>query len=470
MSTETQDNLYYDIATEVLFVGCLYSKPQLFINYESLVKSKYDFHDDDMRFLYDCFDIYYKTFSQEITETKITIFMSQDNDRAKKFKSIGGWKTIERQIEICDVNDIENYYKIIKKYSLIREFGRKGFPIEKLVKHKHFNKMSPDDVVNYMSYNISNISTVIGGGKTAVILGHDATKKIEEWSIEPDMGEKLPFPIWTDLFRGWRKKKLILDGMLSNEGKSRKVARIAAYMSIIEKQPLLILANEMDEDEFFAMLLSTVMNSSEFGFNCNIEERKVLLGTYDSEDEYELALEVGKYIEENSKIYFLEMNSYSDDDLRREIKKYTLLGVNFVFYDTLKGYHTDAWDTLKQTATMLKDIGNELNVGIYGSFQLSDEAKNFNIEDFNSSIIANSKQIKHICDHMLLGRRIPLSRYDKYMIKHDSWGEIELDRNKVYYGNMIEKNRGGAKGVIVVYEVNLDLNTWIEKGYLIKNE
>ncbi|MED1863354.1 DnaB-like helicase C-terminal domain-containing protein [Fictibacillus nanhaiensis] len=455
----------FDLATEALFIGSLYSNPILIVEYESLVKSKYDFYDEDTKFLYNSFELFYKTFSQEVTESKVTMFMKQDEERWSKFREIGGWKTIERQMELADTSDILNYFHIVKKYSLIREFGRKGFPVEKLLNNKHFHKMKPDDIVNFMSYNISNISTVIGGGNSAVVLGNDATRKIEEWSITPDMGEEFPFEAWTNLFRGWRTKKLILDGMLSNEGKSRKVARIAAYMSLLKKQPMLILANEMDEDEFFAMMLSTVMNSSEFGFNYNIPERNVLLGSYDDDDQYQKALEVGKYIEENTKVYFLEMNSYSDEDLKREIKKYSLLGVKYCFYDTLKGYKTDAWDTLKQTATLLKDIAKELDIGVYGSFQLSDEASSLDIEDFTSGVIANSKQMKHICDHMLIGRRIEKHKYDKYLITNE-WGEYPLDQNKMYYGTKVEKNRGGAKGLIVLYEVDLDMNTWVEAGYL----
>lgn len=459
-----------DITSEALFVGSLYSKPMLYVNYESIIKSKYDFYDDDIKFLYNSFEVFFKTFSQEVSESKVTLFMQQDEERYKHFRKIGGWKTIDKQMELSDPEDIDNYFSIIKKYSLIREFARKGFPTEKLLGYKNFNKMKPDDVVNFMSYNISNISTVIGGMKSAEVLGRDAQKKIKEWSEEPDMGEEFPFEHWTNLFRGWREKKLILDGMLSNEGKSRKVARIAAYMSLIKRQPVLILANEMDEDEFFAMLLSTVMNSPEFGFEYGIPERTVLMGTYEDEEEYNKVMEVGEFIEKNTKVFFLEMNSYSDDDLKREIKKYSLLGVKFAFYDTLKGFQTDAWDTLKQTTTLLKDIAKEVNIGVYGSFQLSDEAKGHDIEDFSSSMIANSKQMKHICDHMLLGRRIPESRYNRYKIKNDEWGIRELDRNKVYYAAKIEKNRGGAKDVILLYEVNLDLNTWIEVGFLVPSE
>lgn len=458
---------YSDISNEVLFIGALLKKPSLIINYESLVKSKYDFYDEDNKFIYDSFDLYYKTFSQEVSKTKMIVFMSKNPEREKRFSKIGGWSLISKMMQLTDENDVEHYFNVLKKYSLVREFNRKGFPTEKLVNYKKFDKMTADDILNFMSYNISNISTQIGGGKSAVILGNDAVSKIDSWLEEPDFGIEFPFPLWNTLFRGWRKKKLIIDGMLSNEGKSRKVSRMAAYIGVLHQTDCLILANEMDEDENFAMVLSTVANSPEFGFNLDIPEANILLGQYDSEEQLERIREVGRYIEENSRIHFIEMNQYSNEDIKREIKKYTLLGVEYVFYDTMKGYQTDAWDSLKQTATMLKDVANEYKVGVYASIQLTDDSINFNIEDFSSNNIANSKQIKHVCDHMLLGRRIPKSRYDKYNIVNPDWGTFSLDKDKIYIVAKVDKNRGGQKGVMVCNEVNLDRNTWTEVGRLV---
>lgn len=452
-----------------MFIGALFSKPILYVDYASLIKSKYDFYDENTKFLYDCFELYYQTFSQEITETKINMFMSQDKDRNLRYRKIGGWNVIEKQIELTDVDDIENYFNLIKKYSLIREYGRKGFPVQKLLNYKKFDKMTAEDIVRYLRYNVDNIHTVIGGGKSAILLGENVKSKLLKWLEEPDMGEEFPFDIWTSLFRGWRKKKLVIDGMLSNEGKSRRMAKTVCYLGVKKQIPILVLVNEQDEDEWQALQLSTICNNPEYGFNLNIPERNIILGQYNDQDQFDKVCEVADWIEKNTKVHFVEMNQYSDSDLEREIKKYVLgLGVQYAFYDTLKGYKTDQWETIKQTTTKLKDLAQELNIGCYATIQLTDDSLYTNVEDLSSMNIANAKQLKHVVDHMVLEKKIPLNLYGKYLIKDIEFGERPLDKNKVYYGQRIDKNRGGGKGMTLVCEVDLDLNTWTELGYLIR--
>lgn len=457
------------MTSEALFVGALYSKPILYVDYAELIKSKYDFYDDDTRFLYDMFELCYQTFAQEITEVKINIFMQQETDRYKIYKKLGGWATIEKQIELTDVDDIQNYFDIIKKYSLVREFDRKGFPVQKILQHKSFNQMKAEDIVRYMRFNVDNINTVIGGGKSSTVLGSKFSEKIAQWRETPDMGEDLPFPIWNSLFRGWRKKKLIVDGMLSNEGKSRRMAKIVNYMGVLRSIPIVVLVNEQDEDEWYASQASTICNNSEFGFNFDIIEKDIALGNYNSEEDFLFIKDtIGQWIKQNSRIYFLEMSQYSDDDLEREIKKHVLgLGVKYAFYDTLKGYKTDQWETVKQTTTKLKDLAQELGIGAYATIQLTDDSIYTPVEELSSMNIANAKQLKHVVDHMILEKRIHHADYDKYIIK-SSWGEIPLDPKKTYYGQKIDKNRGGAKGMTLVTEVDLDRNTWVELGYLVK--
>lgn len=459
-----------DLTSEALFVGSLYKSPILYVDYADLIKSKYDFYDENTKFLYDCFDLYYQTFSQEVTETKVNMFMSQDKERNLRYRKIGGWKLVEKQMELADENDIENYFALIKKFSLIREYGRKGFPVQKLLSYKKFDKMTAEDIVRFLRFNVDNIHTVIGGGESSIILGGSMEQQVLKWLESPDMGVSFPWDIWTSLFRGLRKKILIVDGMLSNEGKSRRMFTLVAYLGVLLKKPMLVMINEQSKEEAEAALITTVANSKAFGFCINKPEREIVLGEYKDEEEFEKIREVARYIERNSKVHFLEMNNYSDDDLEREMKKHVLgLNVEIVVYDTLKGYKTDQWETVKQTTTKLKDLANELNIGCYATIQLTDDSLFTNVEDLSSNNIANAKQLKHVVDHLVLERRIPLNQYDKYMIKSDEFGEKPLDKKKVYYGQKIDKNRAGGKGMTLVTEVDLDLNTWDEVGYLIRN-
>ena len=493
----------YNLQNENLFVACLYKNPDLFINYSEIIKSKYDFYDDIAKFHYDCFELMYTTFSQEFTENKINIFMSQDEERFKLYKKYGGYQTVKKNMGLTDVSDVKNYFNIVKKYSLVREFERRGFPVQKMLNHPKFDEFTAEDIIKAMRYNVDNIQTIIGGGKDSIILGKDATKRIIDWTKKPSFGITFPWDYWSKFFRGFRRGKFILDAMLTNEGKSRKMIALAVHIALIEKQPLLIMTNEMSEEDITACEIVTVINhpilKKNFNFNLNKTEEEIVLGKYrdknsnfierlvdkndkeiESDDEfitrlykdseeYRNTLEVGKWIEDNSKIFFKEMRKYSDTDLEMEIKKHVLgKGVTYVMYDTLKGYRTDEWGTIKQTATRLEEIAKELNIGIYGNNQLTDESSYVDIFDFGSVNTANAKQLIHVLDFYVMEKKLSFQEYENYEILDDFGGRIPLDKNKVYYGQKFVKSRSGGKGTVLIQEVDLDRNIWIEIGVLVK--
>jgi len=327
--------------------------------------------------------------------------------------------------------------------------------------------MMPEDIVSVMRRNVDKIHTVVGGGQESIILGKDMVESIDKWRETPSMGIELPFDMLTYLFRGWRKKKLIVDGMLSNDGKSRRMSMVAAYIGVLKKQNCLIMVNEMEEEEIKAAMLSAICNNKIFGFNLNIPERKIILGNYDNDEQYLSVKNVAEWIEENTRIRFLELSDYSDQKLTNEVKKHVLgYQTEYLFYDTLKGFKNDNWELVKQTATLIKDLCNEMNVAGYATIQLTDDSVNFDIHDLTSMNISNSKQIKHVVDHLTFEKRIEKYKYDKYIIENDGWGEHPLDNNKMYYGLKVDKNRAGSKGSVIAYEVDLNLNVWNEVGFL----
>ena len=187
---------------------------------------------------------------------------------------------------------------------------------------------------------------------------------LKQWKKAPEMGIEIPWAYWNSLFRGWRKKKIIIDGMLSNEGKTRRMTKIATYVSLILGKKILVMVNESDEIDVKACMITTVCNNPEYGFEYNIPERNIVMGEYESEEQEKQALEVAEYIEKHTKVFFKEMTEYSDMAIEHEVKKHVLgLGVEYFFYDTLKGHRSDNWETVKQTTTKLKDICTEMNVG-----------------------------------------------------------------------------------------------------------
>ena len=92
-----------------------------------------------------------------------------------------------------------------------------------------------------------------------------------------------------------------------------------------------------------------------------------------------------------------------------------------------------------------------------------------------SNNIANAKQIKHVVDILTIGKKIGKEDYHKYQYVsvNDNWGEPteeNLDLNKQYFAIKIDKNRAGSKDKIMLFEIDLNYNTWVNIGYLVKKQ
>jgi hypothetical protein len=162
--------------------------------------------------------------------------------------------------------------------------------------------------------------------------------------------------------------------------------------------------------------------------------------------------------------------------LEFEIKKANLAhGIKYCFYDTLKSdiEELSDWSKLKATATKLSELAKSQDMFIYGSIQLGDDAIGILPDELSSMHIASCKQIKHVLHTLVLYKEIPKDKYGRYsyMAKNDDWGEPiphKLDPDKRYYCGVVDKNRAGNKPILL-FEVNLDYNTWMEIGTLVRN-
>lgn len=501
-----------NIMAEISLVGAFYKEPDLFVNYGNFIKSKYDFWDEATRFFYDCFEVYFLTFSQTVDETKVNMFMAQNNERLATYKKYKGWKMIVKYMNHSDPSDIKNYFNMVKKYSLVREYGRNGFPVEKILNYKSFDTMSPSDIYRIIRTKADHINTVINAGQEAVELTQDNKSHLRSLLIKPDMGIPLPWDLLSEMFRGCRLGKVIFNGFLSNEGKSRNLMLLCAYITLVLGEKFLLLSNEMDEDDLRNCLITTVLNNKYFqdihGVYMQKPEKEIVLGVYhdnngeiirrkindngeyiETEDEYIERVEntsdefkaveyVTEWIDEGTegKLYFKDVGTdYSDSALEFEFRKARMVqGIKYCGYDTMKGYRTDEWSSIKQTATKLKELMKELKMFCWSVFQLTDESVFTDVFQLSSNNIANAKQMKHVVDALMLGKRIDREDYHKYQYMSVSdWGEItpnDLDMNKRYFAIKVDKNRGGNKDYLPLFEFNLDYNTWYEVGWLVKKD
>lgn len=502
-------NILKNIQVEMQFVGSLFKNTDLYVEYGAFIRLKYDFSDDATRFFYDCLEKYYKTASQQksVDETTFNMFVSQDEERFRLYKKYHGWKTLIEYQRLCEPDECKNYFDTLKKYSLLREYYNQGYAVQRILKLPRFDIMSANDIYKSIRIKADQINTVINSGEEAVELTSKNSNQLDSYLIRPVKGLNFPWQMYTDYFLGMRKTKVLFEGFLSNEGKTRKLVLLAAYITLIENKDFLLMSNEMDEEDLRSCLITTVLNNPVFKQIHGVElkkcEKEIVMGQYRdtetgefivknddetdeeyvtrlkaSSEEYQQVKKVSDWIDNHStaQIYFKDIGKdYSTNSIEFELRKARMTkNIIYYGYDTLKGYNTDDWSQIKQFATRLKEITKELKMSGFAVFQLADEAVHISIENLTSMQIANAKQIKHVADYLTLGKKIPNAEKHKYKIHYlrpdnDNWGTdvgkpLQVDKN--YFAIKIDKNRAGAKDKIIILEIDLNFNTWENIGWL----
>lgn len=507
-----QLELISNIPNEILFIGSIYKKPDLLIEYGQYIRSQYDFYDEVTRFFFDHAEIIYQKRTQTFNQTTLSTYFAEDKDKLALYKKYGGWKTIESWKKLAIPEDIKNYQEVLKKYSLLREYQKSGFNIDNIVSHKKFEQFTAQDIYRLIRGKADRIHTVILTNEEAEAVDNEIQSMLIECMEKPDMGILTPFPIFNEMFRGLKLKSTMAIGMLSNSGKTRFLTKIVAYITLVLKQKVLLLLNEMSILDVKKCLVTTVINNPEFqkihGIKINKPERELVLGLYKDKnnkfiyrktnengeftesledyiervkatsDEYNKVMAIAKWVESTTDKLILAKDlstGYDDRTLEFEIRKANLVhGIKYWFYDTFKSDVSSMgdWSAMKATETKLTGISQELNMFGYFSFQLTDDAEFVKPDELTSNNIANCKQIKHDLWTLGMLKEIKKSDFYKYgfLQKDEEWGEetvCDLKQDKRYYIFNCDKNRFGNK-LKIVFEVNLDLNTWIEKGILVR--
>lgn len=500
-----------NVQSELLFCGCMYKEPDLYLSYGESTKSKYDFSDDAIRFFYDLFEECYLTFSQDMSQSKINNFATQNAERLKAYKSYGGWKTIQSMMDLSDPNDFKQVFNTVKKFSLIREYDKQGFPAEKILSMKNFQYMTANDVYRMMRSKADKINTQINVIEEPVLLTKGVSSVVDSYLLTPQFGVQTHWQGYNDYFRGLLPENVLFQGFLSNEGKSRNLVNLIAYVTLIKKQKFMLLSNEMTEQAMKNCLITTVLNCSEFkklhGVQLVKPEKEITMGLYrdnrtnefiyrkkdddgdyiESEEdfisrvrqssEYNAVTKVAQWMEDqlDGRFYFNDITAdYSDEAIELEIRRAKLVyNCNCFAVDTLKAWGAEDWVKVKMTATKIVELGKELKMFGICTFQLTDATVFDSVFDLSSNNIGAAKGIKHPVDLLTLGKRINIDEYHQYQYTafDDSWGDdvtYDLDPKRRYFAIKIDKNRLGDKDKIMLFDYNLDTNVWNHIGYIVK--
>ena len=142
-------------------MGSIYKKPDLFIEHGHNIRSKYDFHDEATKFFYDNAEILYQTRTQTFNRSVISTYMAEDPDRLTLYNKYGGWKTIEEWTKLAITDNFQSYFDVLKKYSLLREYQRNGFSVDKIMNHSKFEMLTAMDIYRLIRSKADRIHTVI---------------------------------------------------------------------------------------------------------------------------------------------------------------------------------------------------------------------------------------------------------------------------------------------------------------------
>jgi uncharacterized protein YciU (UPF0263 family) len=364
-----------------------------------------------------------------------------------------------------------------------------------------------------MRSKADKINTVINVIEEPVILTKGVSETVDSYLLTPQFGVQTHWAGYNEYFRGLLPGNVLFQGFLSNEGKSRNLVNLIAYVTLVKKEKFMLLSNEMTEQAMKNCLITTVLNCEEFKKLHGVElikpEKEITMGLYRDDkthefiyrekdedgnfieteehflerikasNEYQDVIKVAQWMEEQmeGKFYFNDITSdYSDEAIELEIRRAKLVYNcgNFAV-DTLKAWGAEDWVKVKMTATKIVELGKELNLFGICTFQLTDATVFDSVFDLSSNNIGAAKGIKHPVDLLTLGKRIQPEEYGcyQYLAYSDDWGDevvFDLNPKKRYFALKIDKNRLGDKDKIMLFDYNLDYNTWDNIGYIIKKK
>lgn len=491
-----------NIRSELLLISDFYKNKMDFVKYSSLIDPYLFFSETKSRTLYRLISLYYEDY-EEYKDVDFRIFLQNDEEYRDSYLKVGGIEAIEELITL-ESSSLDQNFKAVQKYALLREYDNKGFDVTKIMKHESFSQLTAKKIADIVQSTMLNIRTKLDGNiEDNITITENATGFVEEFMKNPEVGVSFGSKSLDDVFRGFRKGQFIVEGLNSNMGKTRRMVALAVHIALVENEKVFLMSNEMDEKDIKSAVLIAIMNHPKFwelakSKNISLKENDMRLGLYKDEfgeyiyrnkDEgdhdfvervrnnsrqFREVYEILTWIEAQTNIKYKHMRFYSDNDIELEIRK-EVFGNNcsYVFYDTLKAYKGGDWSALKQTATELSETAKELNIGIYANLQLTDESQEVNIFDMDSRNIASAKHVYHVLDSFLIGKRLEKEEYSNYVQVTRKGKRKQLEERATYYAFKVSKARSAGthvtKNSVILYRVDLNKNIWFDIGLLEKS-
>ncbi len=462
-------------------VGCLYNNPELFSDTKEIIREN-DFITEDGRLFFKLGLEITKTGVNVFDEVAIKTFLNGKIALSEFFENYGGMSTV-KDFKNINSENFDSYTDTLMKYNALNKLHAKGFNV--LENLEKFKTMNSNEVYDWHDYMVSNIFLQTSSSVKPVDLTKDNRKFVEKASQGLEKGIDIDEPILNYRLAGLHRGNILLHTAHSGIGKTSSIIPMYILPLIRRKNKVVLLINEQSEDAWRSMLLPSIISNGFLGHHEKtkwVQRNKLVMGGFTQEelDTLNKAADWLNQFEGSLILYPLE--DYSVRTLKKIVKKMMRLDEETTFIlDTWKpedesssNAHAVFTEESKELFKFIKpkEMGG-LNVRFIATAQLAGStiAQRY----LNINCLAKAKAIKEVCGQHVMLRRVWQDELDEksknyispYRYNKDTGHEekLQLDPTKAYTIMFFDKNRYGKAEIQLIWQSNLDFNSWRCLGY-----
>lgn len=459
------------INAEANVIGCMVSD-MLLAEDTNIDSSK--FITKDARLIFNIIKILRSKKCSVFDEVSVLTYIK--DDIKERLDAIGGVNAVQNIADCVNNKNYDSYLDDLLKSNIILDMHKFGFNLLDPIEHngknikplKLFSKMTSEQVTDWYTAKLESFST----GYSSKVLEEEEIDFTDEFIDSLESGEEAgtPFEYFDDDFEGnpvpalkYFSKQVngIPDGMsiiggFSNVGKTTLILTIIMSLLHSDKN-CMIISNEQRAKDFKIGFLLLILTKH---FNYfNLTKTKLVNGNITAEDRQYIK-KAQDYWRKRYKgqLHFI---SIPDSDVNLAVKKFRIgilnKGIDVCVYDTFKvdfsNGDDNTWVSLIKDSRKLEALSRKYpGTKVICSLQLAINSLGKLFLD--SSVLSMSKQIKEVCDLMILVRAMYAEEFDQNSKHYCSpfkskevapgkWENVEWlpKDNTVYRAVFIEKSR-----------------------------
>ena len=477
---------------ESLFIGYLWSNPNLYQKYKTQKITKTTFTEPIWYFYFGVGQQMYENGIRDFDDkTTYSFIVSRPKEKDRKsyidtYNDFGAFTTVEELVVECKKDTLNEEYHLqeIQKYESLRKLQDESLiDITDKDLITKLTQMNLKQLQMYFQFKQKEAFSHVNSGD---VIEHDLVDGLDETIEELNSGESMGTPLHDSprlsrKIKGWKDGSLYYLVLSSGVGKS-SIAMEKFILTLFEHQQdkAILAINEESVKKWRALLLATISSKI---LKKPINREKMYEGNFkqDMLDKLEAAK---KWARENGQgiIKTLELKKYRMEDILSRVEMYRPKGYNKLIIDTFKPDRSQTdmarWEAFSNSAQELHDLIKEdnYNVGTLATVQLK-LGKETRFLDLEST--GKSMEINEVAAVVMMGRLLFTDEYpnQKFALKPYNYKKDELtgewytedyvlDEDKTYMVLFLSKNRFGSEDEQIIYEVNYGINSFKEVAYV----